>query len=353
VLVQISSGRVSDDEYAQLSTQLSRLSENTGLPLQDRIAASFALADCLDARESTEAAFAAYEHANKLSAERAGAEGIRYDPDERRRQIDWLKASFPLAPQEVERHTRPTPIFIVGMPRSGTTLIESILGAHSQVFACGERQEMRSVMQEFASLTSGRGMSAVPQATRQRWRDAFLRELPDLGGATAVTDKNPWNFDALGLIFDLFPEARVVHVQRDPVETGLSIFRNEFQKFASFTNRLEDIGHYYGQYARLMAHWQAILPNRFMTIQYEDVVADLADSVPKLLQFCGLEWEEQCRNFSATTRMIATMSAVQARRPVSEFKGRSEQYAKHLTPLISALRAAGIDLSSGPSRQAF
>ena len=144
------------------------------------------------------------------------------------------------------------------MPRSGTTLIESILGAHSRVFACGERQEMRSIMQEFASLAPIGG-SGIPEATKQRWRDAFLRELPDLGGATAVTDKNPWNFDALGLIFDLFPDARVIHVRRNPIETGLSIFRNEFPKFASFANRLEDIGHYYGEYARFMAHWQDVL----------------------------------------------------------------------------------------------
>src|SRR5262249_41039070 len=160
--------------------------------------------------------------------------------------------------QAVRSHVGPTPIFIIGMPRSGTTLIESILGAHSKVFACGERQEMRSIMQEFASLVPIRGAAGIPEATKELWRDAFLRELPDLGSATAVTDKNPWNFDALGLIFDLFPDARVIHVRRNPVETGLSIFRNEFQKFASFTTRLQSIGHYYGEYARLMAHWEAV-----------------------------------------------------------------------------------------------
>ena len=343
VLVQVSGGRVSEDETAHLR----RASENDRLAWRDRITASFALADCLDRRENIEAAFAQYEQANKLSAKRALAEGIRYDPDERRRQTDWFKETFALAPQARRSPTRPTPIFIVGMPRSGTTLIESILGAHSKVFACGERQEMRSIMQQFASLVPIRGSNGIPEAAKEAWRDAFLRELPDLGGATAVTDKNPWNFDALGLILELFPDARVVHVRRNPVETGLSIFRNEFQKFVSFATRLEDIGHYYGEYARLMAHWEAVLPNRFTTIQYEDVVSGFDDAAPKLVQFCGLDWEERCRSFSTSNRVIATMSAVQARRPITEFTGRSARYQRYLAPLVEALRAAGVDLDSG------
>lgn len=343
VLVQVSGGRVTDDEQAQLR----RLAENDRLPWRDRIGASFALADCLDAQGNTEEAFAQYEHANKLSEQRATAEGLRYDPEERRRQTEWFKEAFPSAPPTNRSHAGPTPIFIVGMPRSGTTLIESILGAHSKVFACGERQEMRSIMRQFASLVPIRGASGIPEEVKAQWRDAFLRELPDLGGATAITDKNPWNFDALGLIFDLFPDARVIHVRRNPLETGLSIFRNEFQKFASFATRLEDIGHYYGEYARLMAHWEAVLPNRFVTIQYEDVVSGFDDIAPKLLRFCGLAWEERCRSFSASNRVIATMSAVQARRPMTDFSGRGARYARYLEPLAEALRDAGVDLGSG------
>ena len=342
VLVQVSGGHLSRDDHAQLV----RLSENGDLRLQDRISASFALADCFDAQESVEAAFAAYAHANELSAQRAQLEGIRYDRTERQRQTEQLISIFHAAPQENQTSALPMPIFIVGMPRSGTTLVESIIGAHSKVFACGERQEMRSVMQEFIASAPARGMSSVPETTKQRWRDAFVRELPDLRGAIAITDKNPWNFDALGLILELFPQARVVHVRRDPVETGLSIFRNELPKFASFANRLDDIGHYYGEYARLMAHWDAVLHDRFMTIQYEDLVADFAGTAPELLHYCGLDWEEACRDFSTSDRVISTMSTVQARRPLTDFKGRSGRYAPYLSPLISALREAGVDLRS-------
>src|SRR4030095_4240144 len=136
---------------------------------------------------------------NQLSAARASAEGFRYDRVQRSRQTEQLIAAFPIAPKAIEAQTRPTPIFIVGMPRSGTTLVESILGAHSKVFACGERQAMRGVMQEFTALETG--ISAIAAATRRRWRESYVRELPALGGATAITDKNPWNFDALGMIF--------------------------------------------------------------------------------------------------------------------------------------------------------
>ena len=173
--------------------------------------------------------------------------------------------------------------------------------------------------------------------------------FPDLGGAIAITDKNPWNFDALGVIFELFPNARVIHVRRDPVETGLSIFRHAFPKLAAFTNRLEDIGHYDGQYARLMAHWEGVLQDRLLTIQYEDVVADLEGAVSRLLDYCGLPWEAGCLDFSASRRIISTMSTVQARRPVSAFTGRARRYLPHLSPLVAALRDAGVDVQSDAS----
>ena len=344
VLVQVSGGQLAPDEHAQLE----RLAANGSLPLRNRISASFALADCLDARGSVDDAFAAYARANELCTERARQERLDYDRAERERQVERLMSLFPAAPPRVPTTARPIPIFIVGMPRSGTTLIESIIGAHSRVFACGERQEMRSIMQEFLALSPVGGMAGVPEITKQRWREAFWRELPDLSGLAAVTDKNPWNFDALGLILELFPQARIVHVRRDPVETGLSIFRNEFPKFASFAHRLEDIGHYYGEYARLMSHWQRVLPDRFLTVQYEDLVADGTRALPELLKFCGLEWEEACRDFSTSRRVIGTMSAVQARRPLTGFgQGRSARYAPHLSPLIAALRNASVDLRSG------
>lgn len=340
LLVQVSGGRITEDERARLRG----LSENPELRPEVRIPATFALADCLDAQGDADAAFAAYESANQLGAERARGQRLDYDPADRTRQTDRLISIFRTAPKARQIESRPTPIFVIGMPRSGTTLIESIVGSHSQVFACGERQEMRSIMQEFVALASRLGMAGIAGSAKQRWREAFWRELPDLHGAVAVTDKNPWNFDALPLILELFPHARVIHVRRDPVETGLSIYRNEFPKFVSFAHRLDDIGHYYGEYARLMAHWQNLLPDRFITIRYEDVIADVDRAARDLVRFCGLEWQEACGHFWRSERIIRTMSTVQARRPPTQFSGRRGRYARHLAPLIAALRDARVEL---------
>lgn len=241
----------------------------------------------------------------------------------------------------------PTPVFIIGMPRSGTTLIESVIGAHSRVFACGERMEMSWIMEEFLAHARIAGAADIPEATWKHWRDSYWRELPGLRGATVVTDKNPWNFDAIRLILRLFPDARIIHVRRNPVETGFSIYRNAFSKFQPFTNRLEDIGHYYGEYSRLMAHWDRIAGDRITTIQYEDFIRRFELAGPALLAACGLEWEESCRTYWKSNRVISTMSTMQARQRPGERAGRAEIYAKHPLSLVHALTAPGVDLKSG------
>ena len=320
VLVQVSGGRIAEGEHAQLE----RLSEDSGLRPQDRISASFALADILDAQGNTEAAFAAYVHANELCAQRARHERLDYDRAERERQTDELISRFPAAAPSRQTNAGPIPIFIVGMPRSGTTLIESIIGAHSRVFACGERQEMRSIMQEFASLAPSRRdgrHSGIHQAAVAR---GILARAARSARSHRRRRQEPVELRRAGAHSRTLPPgpggSRPAGSGRDRAVD----LRNEFPKFVSFAHRLDDIGHYYGEYARLMSHWQEVLGNRFMTIQYEDLVADFASALPELLQYCGLEWEEACRDFSTAKRVIATMSAVQARRPLAEFgQGRS------------------------------
>jgi hypothetical protein len=206
---------------------------------------------------------------------------------------------------------------------------------------------MRWIMQAFRSGAGPATPGRISAGTARDWREWYCRELPDLKGAAAVTDKNPWNFDALGLIVQLFPNATIVHVRRNPVETGLSIFRNEFSKFVPFSNSLEDIGHYYAEYARLMAHWEVILGGSFTTVQYEEFVARFDVAGPALLNTCGLEWEEACANPAQSNRVISTMSTMQARQPVRSREGRASRYARHLVPLVRSLEAAGVDLDTG------
>jgi Flp pilus assembly protein TadD len=346
-LVQLCGGKLQPEEFRALQA----LAADTTLRDEDRVTATFALADCLDAGGSTETAFATWQRANALARGRAGAQGV-YDPAVRAAQTDELITLFDRvadAADAADGAQAPRPVFIVGMPRSGTTLIESVIGAHSQAFAGGERMAMRWILEEYLDERRRQPESAIPAETWQRWRDVYWRELPDLRGATVVTDKNPWNFDAIGLILRLFPQARIVHVRRDPVETAFSIFRNQFSRLTAFTHRLEDIAHYYGEYTRLMAHWERVAAGRFTTLQYEDFLRRFDAAAPALIAACGLEWEPACGRYWAANRMIATMSTVQARRPPGEPAGRAGAYAAELGPLKEALKAAGVDLVTGAS----
>ena len=340
-LGQLKRGHLSSDEKLALS----QLSQAEDLSVEHRISAAFTLGDCLDAESDVDAAFAAYGLAHELALERGRIDALRYDPATRTREIDLLMTHFASAPAPLIEAAGLRPIFIVGMPRSGTTLIESVLGAHSRVLACGERLAMRQIMGEYVSMAAT--AAGIPRQTLSRFEQAYFQGLPDLRGADHITDKNPWNFDAIGLILMLFPHARIVHVRRNPIETGLSIYRNEFPKFQAFTHRLDHIGHYYGEYARLMAHWERVAGERVTTIQYESFAANFDEAAPALLQACGLGWQEACRHFQTSKRAIATLSTVQAREPVADRSGRAQRYERHLAPLVDALSAAGVDLRTG------
>jgi tetratricopeptide (TPR) repeat protein len=342
LLAQAARGRLPESETAALA----KLAMRADLPLDARIKIAFALADCRDAAGEA-SAFAEWTRANALCSERSAAAEFAYDAAARTQQVDELIRLFPSVPVGKPGSERPRPVFIIGMPRSGTTLIESVIGAHPEVFACGERPTMRFVMQEFLPMARAQGMAAIPESAFARWREHYRTDLPSIGGAAVVTDKNPWNFDAVGLILRLLPEARIVHVRRNPFDTGFSIYRNEFSKFMGFAHRLEDIAHYYNEYERLMAHWERVAGGRITTIRYEDFVRDFDRASPALLAACGLDWRDSCRDFSKSTRVINSMSALQVREPLSSGTSRSWRYAKELRPLAAALRQHGIDPELG------
>jgi tetratricopeptide (TPR) repeat protein len=332
-----------DDTDVQKLNELARSAE---VYLDFRIAAIFAIANAHDARGEIDKAFATYEAAHMLARERDAIERRSYDPAQDAARIQRFVDVWERLPEIAPLPNTPRPIFVVGMPRSGTTLLESVLGAHSRVFACGERPAMRQILRWPIDLEQTR-----PEAYEQTLRDwamFYYRDLPDLRGADHITDKHPRNFEAAGLIARMLPDAVIVHVRRNPVETCLSIYRQEFNKHWTFTHRLADIAEYYVRYARLVAHWERVLPpGKLITIQYEDFVADFANAAQKLVQACGLEWEPQCLEFQKTKHPIATFSTVQARSAVALGNGRAQRYEKFLGLLIAALDAGGIDLQTG------
>ena len=341
-LSRLGRGQLADKDL----TSVTSLALRHAVPLDRRIPAAFATARAREFRGAYDSAFAAYEYAHELALERDRLEGRKYDPPSAERRTEQLiYASWESLPEVARPSGAPRPIFVVGMPRSGTTLIESVLGAHSRVFACGERPVMQQILGAYLGLDEA---GRVPDAEiLAQWAAAYFRELPDLGSKDHVTDKHPLNFDAAGLISRLFPDATIVHVRRDPVETCLSVYCQEFSKHWAFAHRLEDIGHYYGHYASLAAHWERTLGARFVTIQYEDLVENFEHAARSLVECCGLAWEPGCLEFQRPGQAIATFSTVQVRDPIQLGEPRAERYAEHLAPLLTALERAGVDAVTG------
>jgi hypothetical protein len=196
---------------------------------------------------------------------------------------------------------------------------------------------MRQILRAFQAL---KVTSAAPdERMLGNWAKSYLNSLPALGGADHVTDKHPLNIEAVGLILRLFPQALVFHLRRDPIEACLSVFRHEFNRHWTFAHRLPDIAHHYRRGELLAAHWAASFPGRFHSIQYEGFVNDFSTAAPALVAACGLEWEPECLEFQRSPRAIATASAVAVRGPVANGNVRAAAYARHLGPLIEALRA--------------
>lgn len=337
-------GRFEDSEIAAME----RLMGDEAASLEQRAMAAFALGHGYDARGEAAHAFDAFERAHARYRERAEKEGISYDPIGHEIYTAKLMELFAAPPPEARaRHAGPRPIFILGMPRSGTTLIESMLSVHSRVLACGERPRMQQILGQYLALMNADGARDPGEETLKEWAEAYYQDVKAPAGADRMTDKHPLNFAAAGLIARVFPDAVILHTRRNPVETCLSIWRHEFPKFWTFANRLEDIGHFYGQYAKLMAHWQRVLGPRFITVQHEDFSANFAEAAPRLVAACGLDWEEACANFHAAKKTVATLSAVEVRESVRPPAPRAPLYGERLAPLVDALEKAGVDLKTG------
>ena len=329
--------------------QLNELARRENVYLDYRIAAIFAIANAHDARGEIDTAFAAYGAAHMLALERDALEKRSYDQAQDAARVRRIAELWERLPEITPPQNAPRPIFIVGMPRSGTTLLESVLGAHSRVFTCGERPALRQILRWPIGVEETQPQEY--ERTLQGWAKFYFRDLPDLRGADHFTDKHPRNFEAAGLIARMLPNAVILHVRRNPVETCLSVYRQEFNKHWTFTHRLTDIAEYYARYAQLVGHWERTLPGRFITVQYEDFVADFANAAPRLVQACGLDWEPQCLEFQKAPRAIATFSTVQARSAVASGNVRAQRYEKHLGPLVAALEGAGVDLATGAMKQ--
>jgi tetratricopeptide (TPR) repeat protein len=239
------------------------------------------------------------------------------------------------------------PVFVVGMPRSGTTLVEQILASHSKVYGAGEIETLDQAIVKFRSRNHIAAEfpdfvpALSPEALRDLGSDYIGLTKSAVPTAERIVNKLPRNFKYIGFIHLALPNARIIHVCRDPLDTCFSCFSLLFTGDQSFTYELGELGRYYRSYATLMEHWRSVLPPGVMIdIRYEDLIADLERQARAIVDHCGVEWEDACLAFYKTQRQVKTSSSVQVREPVyGTSVGRWRQCENFLQPLIEALKA--------------
>jgi tetratricopeptide (TPR) repeat protein len=309
----------------------------------DRAQLHLALARYHDQRGAYGSAFAQAARGNAILWQRTG-----FDVDRHAQLVDGILRSFtPELVRRLSRHAVQSarPIFIVGMPRSGTTLAEQILASHPAVAAGGELSTVAVLAHEIgrAGEPYPAGASRLDAASVAALGRRYLERLDAVSrDAAHVTDKMPFNFMHLGLIAGLFPRARIIHCRRDPLDTCLSCYFTSFSESLSFASDLRALGSYYLAYRRMMARWRAVLPPAsLLEVDYERLVDHSEAVVREMLAHCGLPWEPACLEFHRTERGIRTPSRWQVRQPIYPHAvGRWRHYEAQLQPLREALAAA-------------
>jgi tetratricopeptide (TPR) repeat protein len=338
-LANIKTYEFTDTELAQIN----EYEQAASTPVEDRIHLCFAAGKAYEDRQDYETSFTYYERGNSLKHQQ-----LRYKDEVFQNRVD---AQVEVCTAELfeERQDAgcqaPDPIFIVGLPRSGSTLLEQILASHSKIDGTMELQDIGSLAQRLRGRTAERA-SRYPAILRdldtERFREFGERYIDNTrayrGGAPYFIDKMPNNFLHIGLIRLILPNAKIIDARRHPMACCFSGFKQLFGEGQEFTYGLYEIGRYYGAYVRLMDHWDQVLPGFVLRVMHEDVVADLEGQVRRMLEFCSLPFEETCINFHKTERNIHTPSSAQVKQPI--YRDAVEQwrhYEDYLQPLREAL----------------
>ncbi len=333
----------SDDREIQ---RLERLLEDENLSAKQRGNIHYALAKVCDDLGIYDKAFPHLEAATALKVEE-----IEFNVDDHVNLVGRLISTFDEALFEQKKSfgvDSELPVFIVGMPRSGTSLTEQIISSHPQSFGAGELDGVHNICIRLAARSprSTRYPECVPLIepdTARHMAEDYLAHLREYSAqADRITDKMPANYLRLGVIALLFPKARIIHCRRDPLDTCLSCYFQNFGKNLRFTASLTKLGAVYRQYERIMAHWHKVLPVPVLDVQYEELVANQEEVSREIIDFCGLPWDDRCLAFYEHERGVATASFWQVRQPMySSSIGRWRHYEEYLGALKEALAAAG------------
>ena len=329
--------------------KLAALDSSAKMTLMQRYQLNFALAKMYQSVKDYDTSFKHYDMANSICRQVSVQENKVFNCQNHSAYIDRIIATFSQSFFEQikwQGSESSVPVFVVGMPRSGTTLTETLIATHSDGEGVGELDDISQLAGQIVKPDGKRaGFPESIQFLTQQQANAlagrYLKKLQRLVGdvlPSRVVDKMPGNYMFLGFIALLFPNAKVVYCQRDPIDNCLSCFMQNFTSKHEYSNDLADLAHVYLEHERLMQHWLNVLPLPVHTVRYEDVVGNPEPTIKALIEFCGLSWQPEILNFHQTKRSVKTASVVQVRQPLyTSSKGKWRQFEKHLGVLINGL----------------
>lgn len=329
-LANLKTYQFSEQQIAQMKTQ----EQDIDLGPMHKIQLNFALGKAFEDTKAYEQAFKFYQAGNQIKREHSA-----YDAEQMHDEFERQKQFF--TPALVSEKSRlgcqaPDPIFIVGLPRAGSTLLEQILSSHSQVDGTLELPNILSMAQSLRKKGYPDQLSDFSEQQLQNLGQQFLSETQvHRQAAPYFIDKMPNNFRHIGLIKLILPNAKIIDARRDAMACCFSGYKQLFAEGQEFSYSLNDIGRYYQDYVALMDYWQQVFPKQILLVQYEQVVADLENQVKRLLDYCGLPFEESCLNFHQTERAVRTASSEQVRQPL--YQSGLEQW-KHFEPYLNELK---------------
>ena len=336
-LANMKTFRFDDDDVDAMRSLL----DDNDLDDEGRVQLCNALGFAFEARAEFDTAFSYFQRGNEKRRE-----SEIYDPVQTEvatsSQIKVFNDAF-IRDAQGHGDTDSSPIFIVGLPRSGSTLIEQILASHSQVEGTHELSDLAMAVNSIPKMKKhDRFPENLLGLKQQMWTklgDTYLQRTKKYRrGSPRFIDKNPNNFIYIGMIHLMLPNAKIINARRNPMDSCFGSYKQLFARGQSFTYDLTEIGEYYLQYQRLMDHWQQVLPGRVLDVKYEDVVSDLSTQVGRILEYCELPFEQACVDFHQTERAVKTASSEQVRQPIySSSVDLWKRYESHLDELVEVL----------------
>jgi len=328
------------DEYSDDVRRMEKLYNQPSLESEQRMHICFALGKAFEDLRKFDVSFQYLQEGNRLKRET-----YHYTLSEEKNAINKLQKVFDarlfdrLSPSGFPDKT---PLFILGMPRSGTTLVEQILASHPVVFGAGELKHLAEVIKKIYAESGTLDLNCFADSTPDEFLElgreyaSLLRQHSET--ARHITDKMPQNFLSIGIIKLILPEAKIIHCRRNPMDTCFSIYKNYFTEEHNYAYDLVELGEYYKLYSGLMEHWHRVLPGFIYDILYEELIADQETQTRRLLAYCDLEWDDACMSFHKAKRQVKTASNAQVREPIySSSVQRWECYKKDLQPLVEVL----------------